>query len=150
ESHAAKAATTAPAGGEAERQRRLYQITDAGRARFYELVLEPGAYNADFADIFAIKLSCFAYISRDHHLHILPHSPGYLLFTQKHVLTTRQRVATIPAIRDFERVHYLRMLDHKLLLLEADLAWVDRQIADDATLSSQPGEAHHPVTSERE
>jgi DNA-binding PadR family transcriptional regulator len=136
-----------------ERQRRLYRLTDAGRARFYELVMEPGEFNADYEDAFAIKLSFFAHLSREQRLEILRHYRGYLLMMQKHVLTTRQRVATILAIREVERPHYLRMLDHKLLLLAADLAWVDEQIARDDTSSSPPGEAgaaDDPTSNERE
>ena len=100
-------------------------------------MVEPGAYNADYADTFAIKLSGFAYISREEQVEILRHYRDYLLFSQKHVLAARQRVVSVPVIRDFERVHYLRMLDHKLLLLAADLAWVDAQIAGDDTASSR-------------
>jgi len=114
---------------EGERQRRVYQITDAGKARFYELMREPGEYNVDYADAFSIKLSSFAYIPRAEQLDILRHYRGYVRFVQQFVLATRQRVATLPAIRDFERVHYLRMLDHKLHLLAADLDWVEREIA---------------------
>jgi DNA-binding PadR family transcriptional regulator len=152
ESHAAKTGD-ATASGEAERQRRIYQITEAGQARFHELMAEPGVYNADYADTFAIKLSSFAYISREQQLEVLRHYRGYLLFIQKHVLTTRQRVSTIPVIRDFERVHYLRMLDHKLLLLAADLDWVNAQIAGDDTALPPPegaGESDNLAHTERE
>jgi DNA-binding PadR family transcriptional regulator len=114
---------------EGERQRRMYQITEAGKTRFHELMRDPGEYNADYADTFSIKLSSFAYIPHDLQLDILRHYRGYVLFVQQHVLSTRQRVVTISAIRDFERVHYLRMLDHKLHLLSADLDWVEREIA---------------------
>jgi len=130
----------ADAGAEGERQRRIYQITEAGKARLHELMTEPGAFNADYADTFAIKLSGFAYISREEHIEILRHYRDYLLFSQKHVLAARQRVVSVPVIRDFERVHYLRMLDHKLLLLETDLAWIDAQIAGNDTASLLSGQ----------
>jgi DNA-binding PadR family transcriptional regulator len=117
------------AAEEGERQRRVYQITDVGKARFHELMRNLGEYTADYADIFSIKLSSFAYIAREEQLDILRHYRGYVRYVQQFVQATRQRVATLPAIRDFERVHYLRMLDHKLLLLAADLEWVEREIA---------------------
>ncbi|HKD75782.1 MAG TPA: hypothetical protein VKB76_09815, partial [Ktedonobacterales bacterium] len=71
----------------------------------------------------------FAYIPRDLQLDILRHYRGYVQFVQQFLLAARERVTSVPAIRDFERVHYLRMLDHKLLLLAADLEWVEREIA---------------------
>ena len=110
------------------------------RRGFHELMIEPGAFNADYADTFAIKLSGFAYISREEQIEILRHYRDYLLFSQKHVLAARQRVVSVPVIRDFERVHYLRMLDHKLLLLETDLAWIDAQIAGNDTASLSSGQ----------
>jgi hypothetical protein len=90
---------------------------------------EPGEYNADYADVFSIKLSCFAYIPREEQLDILRHYRGYVRYVQQFVSATRQRVATLPAIRGFERVPYLRMLDHKLHLLATDQDWVEREIA---------------------
>src|SRR5215475_2447873 len=71
----------AEAGVEGERQRRIYQITEAGKARFQELMAEPGAYNTDYADTFSIKLSGFAYVSRERQLEILRHYRDYLLFS---------------------------------------------------------------------
>lgn len=138
----------ADASAEGERQRRIYQITEAGKARFQELMAEPGTYNTDYADTFAIKLSGFAYVSREQQVETLRHYRDYLLFTQKHVLAARQRVVSVPVIRDFERVHYLRMLDHKLLLLAADLTWVDAQIAGDdisPPLTGEAGETDDPA-----
>lgn len=142
----------ADAGAEGERQRRIYQITEAGKARFHELMVEPGAFNTDYADTFAIKLSGFACVSREEQVDILRHYRDYLLFTQKHVLAARQRVVSVPVIRDFERVHYLRMLDHKLLLIATDITWVDAQIAGDDTpsLPVAAGETDDSESSESE
>jgi len=123
------AVTPTPANQETERQRRMYRITEAGCDRFYALMREPGDYNTDYADWFSIKLSCFAYVGAEQQLDILRHYRGYLQFVTRTLTTARQRVASIPAIGDRERPHYLRMLDHKLLLLATDLTWVEGEIA---------------------
>src|SRR5579884_3535567 len=68
---------------EGERQRRVYQITEAGRARFHELMRDLGEYNADYADLFSIKLSGFVYIPPELQLDILRHYRGYVQFVQQ-------------------------------------------------------------------
>lgn len=114
---------------ESERQRRAYQITEAGKARFYEMMRETSEHQADYIDWFTIKLSFFAHVERDQQLDILRHYRDDVQFVRQYTLKTRQRVATLPAIHDFERMHYLRMIDHKLHLLDADLVWVEAEIA---------------------
>src|SRR5258708_1995482 len=39
------------------RQRKQYRLTETGRERFYTLMLERGDYNADYPELFTVKLN---------------------------------------------------------------------------------------------
>src|SRR5579864_1831241 len=85
------------------RQRKVYAITEAGRDRFFALMAEPGAYDAEYPDLFSIKLSDFHHVARDVHLEILRHYRGYIQLLQSYVQTSRRRIEAEPLIPEAER-----------------------------------------------
>src|SRR5690348_16714965 len=70
----------AAGGDEGGRQRKMYHLTEAGRARFHQLMLEDTGYSADGEDVFTMKLCNFAHIARSEQLIILQRYQEFLRF----------------------------------------------------------------------
>lgn len=126
-------AASLPAGN--HRRRHTYHITEAGRARFSLLMREANAYTADYPEIFTIKLNLFGHIDVEqqrailrHHLAYLQRGAGYLHTEEAFV---RQRVG----IPEAERPHILRLLSYRLSGFDAELQWVEQELA---LMESQP------------
>lgn len=111
------------------RQRKAYAITEAGRARFRELMAAPGEYDADYRDLFTIKLSKFGHMDRLTQLDILRHYRGYVEDLRAHLESNLRTVTTNPYISAMERPHILRALNHRMQLVRTDMQWVEREIA---------------------
>lgn len=110
------------------RQRKAFAITDAGRARFRDLMVERGEYDADYRDLFTIKLSKFSHVDRLTQLDILRHYRGYVEDLRAYLEARLRGITTQPYISDSERPSILRALSHRIQLMRADLQWVEREI----------------------
>ncbi len=111
------------------RARKIYRITQSGRQRFHSLMVQRDAYDSDYADGFSIKLSNFHHITRDDQAAILDHYARYIEFMSDYLEACRERVTKQPAIPEKERGSILRVIDHRLCLLQTDQGWTDREIA---------------------
>jgi len=119
-------------------QRKMYAITEAGRARFKELMLCHAAYNADYPDHFAIKFCNFHTITAEEQRIALEHYRGFLAWRSDYIQAQRQRIAAPAEISAPKRSQILRMLDQRQRLLEADTLWVEQELAERVT--SQPAQ----------
>src|SRR6476646_9016633 len=73
-------------GGEGgEREKKIYRITPAGEARFRQLMAEPGAYDADYPDLFTLKMSKFQHVDRDVQMAIVQHYRGYVQYIEAYL-----------------------------------------------------------------
>jgi DNA-binding PadR family transcriptional regulator len=111
------------------RQRKAYAITEAGRARFHELMAERGEYDADYRDLFTIKLSKFTHVDRLTQLDILRHYRGYVEDLREYLQARLREVTTNPYISEAERPSILRALNHRVQLMRVDMQWVESEIA---------------------
>jgi DNA-binding PadR family transcriptional regulator len=117
-------------GGEGgEREKKLYRITPAGEARFRRLMAEPGAYDADYPDLFTLKMSKFQHIDRGAQLAILRHYQGYVRYIESYVVANYRHVTGEPNIPQEERPYILRGMDRRLHVARAELAWLEAEIA---------------------
>ncbi len=116
-------------GGAGGRERKMYRITDAGVARFYALMAEPGAYDADYPVLFVIKMSNFHHVDQEQRLAIVRHYRAYVQFIHDYIQTSRRHITVEPAIPEAERPHILRSLEHRLHVAEADMGWIDAELA---------------------
>lgn len=110
------------------RKRKVYQISELGIARFFELMREPLNYTADSQNLFRIKLSNFGHISLEMQLAILNEYKEYAEFMINHALMSKKQIVAEPEISENERQYILLTNDHKLTLAEADLEWISQQI----------------------
>jgi len=115
-------------GGAGGRERKLYRITDDGVTRFYALMAEPGAYDADYPVLFTIKMSNFHHVDQEQRLAIVRHYRAYVQFIYDYMQTSRRHITLEPEIPEAERPHILRTLEHRLHGAQTDLQWIDAEI----------------------
>lgn len=109
--------------------RRIYHLTEAGKQRFFALMLDPGEYNRDYPDLFSIKLTKFGFLTPDQRRTVLQQYQGYLHALRGYYQHGCDEVATQPGIIDHERPFILQLFDHKIHSLDAELAWLESKIA---------------------
>jgi DNA-binding PadR family transcriptional regulator len=109
--------------------RKIYAPSEAGRTRFFALMLDPGEYTPDYPDLFAIKLSKFSLLTATQQLLVLQQYREYLHVLRDHYHTGSRRVLTHPDIGDEERPYILQIADHHIHRCDAELAWLDNRIA---------------------
>lgn len=110
------------------RQRKQYRLTEAGRERFYTLMLERGDYNADYRELFTVKLNNFDHLSCKQQLTVLWHYRGYLQVEDFYMLGGQQHVSTDPGIPDNQRAHILRTISFKRSSIQGEIQWIEQQI----------------------
>ena len=64
------------------RPRKVYAITDAGRERLHDLLLETDRHLADYSTVFAMKVSLFFLLSREERVRLCRH---YAVHCQQHI-----------------------------------------------------------------
>jgi DNA-binding PadR family transcriptional regulator len=73
----------ASAGQQSDRQLRTYEITEAGRKRFYELMMNTTSNPGEYQKIFLQKVSMLGFLKSSERLRLLDH---YINYCQAHVL----------------------------------------------------------------
>jgi DNA-binding PadR family transcriptional regulator len=112
------------------RQRKRYRITDAGRERFLAMMLEPDEYTVDTPELFLIKLIHFKYVSSEQQLAILQHYLGYLRMVENYTqMQQRRKESHQESYKDRDLTHILRGISLRLHGVQAQLQWVEQEIA---------------------
>lgn len=110
-------------------QRKAYHITTKGRERFFSLMLEPGEYSRDYAEVFTIKLSKFALLSPTQQLVILQQRRDYLSALRDYYAHGINRLQTNTAISKEEMPYLLQIPDYHIHKCDAELEWIKKKIA---------------------
>jgi len=118
----------APDGADRGRPRRVYQLAERGRQRFLALMLEPGA-PTEYPELFAIKLVHFGHLTPSQRLTVLRHYRGHLQYVYDYNQANVDFVRDNPSMAEAERPHVLRLIAYRSTTLEAELRWVDGEIA---------------------
>ena len=127
------------------KQRKQYQITASGRERFYALMGESDEFTADYPQLFMVKLNNFDHITVDQQLTILWHYRDYLRTIDLYLQGGKQYILTNDDIPDNQRAHILRTAGYRISSVQAEIAWIDGEIANLESKHSK----HGNVTKER-
>ena len=111
------------------KQRKSYRITESGRKRFSLLMEDQSEYGPDYPEYFIIKLNNFDHISREQQLAILWQYQGYLQALNFYGQSAQQYVSSNPAIPDGQRPHILRTISYRMCTTQAEIAWIEQEIA---------------------
>jgi DNA-binding PadR family transcriptional regulator len=75
--------TDAPVGQQSDRQLRTYQITEVGRKRFHELMMDTTSNPGEYQKIFLQKVSMLEFLKPSERLRLIDH---YINYCQAHVM----------------------------------------------------------------
>ncbi len=114
--------------------RKVYSLTETGRVRFFVLMLDPGDYNPDYPDLFAMKFTKFGYLTPAQRLTVLEHYRTFLLTLCDHYRTVGSQTQHHPEVTDIERPYIILLVEDRVGTLEKELSWLASQIADTTNL----------------
>lgn len=106
-----------------------YTITPAGRERFLSLLLTPSAYSRDTPEEFVIKLTKFQFLTPAQRVTVLEWYRGYQDGLRRSYQEGLDYVLHNPEITEGELVWIRHSIDYRLHRAQAELFWLDQQIA---------------------
>lgn len=113
-----------------DRQSRLFHITDAGRLRFEQLMMDTSSFLADYQQAFQFKVASLDLLPTARRLYLLNH---YITYCQTHVLhhtigaeTLAQELAMLPLTTALYQDRALASIRHRVEQWEAEAAWAMR------------------------
>jgi hypothetical protein len=93
-------------------------------------MLTPSEYSRDTPELFVIKLTKLQFLTLTQRLTVLQWYQGYLCDLRTYYQTRSNYVLRAPDITEGERSWILRSIDYRLQPVNAELSWLDGQIAD--------------------
>jgi deazaflavin-dependent oxidoreductase (nitroreductase family) len=109
--------------------RRIYSITEAGRQRFLDFMLNDEEYSRDTPELFLIKLTKLQFLSPAQHIKVVQWYRRYISELHTYYQERRQEVLSSPEITEKERPYFIQLLDYQHHTLQAQLSWLDNVIA---------------------
>jgi DNA-binding PadR family transcriptional regulator len=107
--------------------RRTYVITEAGRERFFALMLHPQSFTYH-PGFFAVQLTKFEYLTPEQRLTILRHYRDALHALRAFYQKMHPLMAKNPVVREAELPFLLQLVDYRIHMLDAELSWFDQAI----------------------
>ncbi|RIX46570.1 PadR family transcriptional regulator [Paenibacillus nanensis] len=112
------------------RTKKIYEITEAGRIRFLQLMEKPleSSMDGETELIFRFKMVYFLYVDKTVRLNCLTQ---YLHIIEKNYRLLAGFESDLQSYKpepERQRVQLLRALDHRKRLAEVDIAWVKEEI----------------------
>jgi DNA-binding PadR family transcriptional regulator len=112
------------------RGKKRYRTTESGRARFIELMNDPGEHNAATADLFRIKVGCFGHVDREVRLRILADYRSQLTEILSHSTSMTKRIEEESGLPPDEKRFALLALSHQETVAESELKWLDSTLTE--------------------
>ncbi len=112
------------------RTRKVFGITEAGRARLHDLLLDTEHHTGDYATIFGHKVALFSELEPEERLHLSRH---YAVYAQQHIdhLERKRRDISV-SLPDERRWDVLAVFDHRTEYWKHERAWAEQLIARNA------------------
>ena len=116
---------SAPEPGERDRRgSRTLEITEAGRERFHQLMMDTTSNPMDYQRIFRFKVHCLEFLPIAERRHLLDH---YAMYCQAHILHMRKEAAEFPSIPGQLRILFwaAKVMAHLITEWQSELDWVN-------------------------
>ena len=114
-------------GTRKDRRSRLFHITEAGRLRFQQLMMDTSSFQAEYQRAFLFKVSSLDLLPRANRFYVINH---YITYCQAHVLhftdeaaSLAQEIATVSAIPQSFQQRSLTALHHLIAQWQAEATW---------------------------
>jgi DNA-binding PadR family transcriptional regulator len=118
--------TPLPATQPGDRGPRVYHLTEAGRQRFYDLMLDTNSHQKAYQEIFLQKTGFFAFITLEERLRLIDH---YIHYCQGHILYEQSEIDDLlKRVKPSEQTVWKRedmvgAMQHILERWQLELAW---------------------------
>ncbi len=117
-------------GGTGSKQRKQYRITETGRERFCQMMLERGDYHADYPELFLVKLNNLDHLTSHEQLTVLRHYQEYLRTEEAYLEGGRRRILEGElVVPEDQRTHVLEIISFRLSRVEGQSDWLEQKIA---------------------
>jgi DNA-binding PadR family transcriptional regulator len=115
------------------KSRRIYALTDAGRERFREVLLDTERHQGDYTAVFTHKVPFLHSLDPQEQQHLCRH---YAVYAQQHIdhlqRTRRELESSDHPLSAAEREGILSVLDHAIERWGLELRWAERLMATHA------------------
>ncbi|WP_052888395.1 PadR family transcriptional regulator [Thermogemmatispora carboxidivorans] len=115
-------------GQQGDRQTRVYRITEAGRERFHQLMMNTTANLGEYREIFAHKVAGFEFLTPTERLHLIEHYIGYCQEHIKYIYQEAedllQKASEIEGLRNSKQLeNILNVMYHWIEHWKLELRW---------------------------
>ena len=131
--------TSLPSSQPGDREPRVYRITEAGRQRFSDLMLDTNSHQKAYQETFLQKTGFFAFITLEERLRLIDHyihyCQGHILYEQAEIDDLLKRVKASEQT-GWKREDMVGAMQHILERWQLELAWAQR--LREQCLASEP------------
>jgi DNA-binding PadR family transcriptional regulator len=111
-------------------KRKVYAITDSGRARLHDLVMDTEHHLSEYDQLFAQKVGLFSQLLPEERLYLSRH---YAVYAQQNIdhleRKRREFIAAAPEHLSREQVDdILTIMEHRIAYWETERGWAERLI----------------------
>lgn len=110
------------------RGRKVYAITDAGRQRLHDLIMDTERHAGEYDTVFSHKVALFSLLSVEERLRLSRH---YAVFAQKNLDYIERRCREICAnsLPSDARADILEVMNHRITYWKGERVWAEGLIA---------------------
>lgn len=109
---------------EGGRQKKIYELTEYGRTRFYDLMAKPLEPHADIELLFQFKMTYFQYVEKEIQLACLEQYLGYLRYELHYIDEAETSIQSKQECPEKKRVQVLRMLRLRKHSAKSTIRWL--------------------------
>lgn len=110
--------------------RQTYTITAAGRRRFHELMMEERKTNADYRETFRAKVGNFSRVDDSIRKSVTRNYLQRIVAIQAHTTQQYDLVQHVASLNEDERIMILRAIRHERSLVEYEINWLQKEMAE--------------------
>jgi DNA-binding PadR family transcriptional regulator len=115
---------------EDERTRKVYCLTEAGRARLHDHLMDVDRHLADYATVFEHKVALFHQLAVEERLFLARH---YMVHAQQHIAYLERRLrdlADTPMLAQEQKHDIRTVMAHRLDFWQRERAWAEQLIGE--------------------
>jgi DNA-binding PadR family transcriptional regulator len=110
------------------RPRKVFSITESGRVRLHEHLMDTERHLGDYSGVFSHKVALFHQLTPDERLFLSHH---YLVHAQQHIAHLERKLVELesnPALSDVQRADIRTVMDHRVSFWQAERSWAEQLI----------------------
>ncbi|GCE28936.1 hypothetical protein KDA_44200 [Dictyobacter alpinus] len=128
--------------GDGEQSVRTFMITEAGRKRFYQVMMDTTSNIGDYQRLFHLKVPYLDLLAQKDRLHLLNHYMNYCQACLLHIKTQSENLLHEIDATNTHNLHFretaIQTMDHMAALWRVELEWATRLHASQEAAAEPP------------